>query len=141
MPFILSINLAQPRFYTLVLGAFAAIALLLAAAGVYGVLSCSVNQQIRDIGIRIALGASGIRILTEVVGRAMTLLAIGCAIGLAGAIGLTRLLESQLYEVKPMDLPTYAAVTATLMLAGIAAAWIPARRAMRVDPNVALRCE
>jgi putative ABC transport system permease protein len=141
MPRIVSNSIAQPRFYTVLLVIFAAIALLLAAVGIYGVLSYSVSQRVREIGIRLALGASPGTILRDVVGRAMILMAIGLGLGLAGAFGLTRLLRAQLFEIKPTDPITYAAVSLLLAAVGLAAAYIPARRAMRIDPNQALRCE
>ena len=139
MTTIVSDSVAQPRFYTSLLTIFAVIALLLAAVGLYGVLSCSVNQRLREIGIRIALGATRGTILRDVVGQAMCLLAIGLSLGLAGAFGLTRLLQSQLFEIKPTDPATYAVVALVLAAVGLAAAYIPARRAMRIDPNQALR--
>jgi putative ABC transport system permease protein len=141
MPQLVSDSVAQPRFYSLLLAVFAVIALLLAAAGLYGVLSYSVTQRIREIGIRLALGASKTQIIYDIAGKAMTLVFLGLAIGLAGAAGLTRLLQSQLYEIKPTDPLTFAAVSLLLALTGFAAAWLPARRATRIDPTTALRAE
>lgn len=141
MPELVSDSVAQPRFYTLLLAIFAAIAVLLAAAGLYGVLSYSISQRVRDIGIRLALGASRAVILRDVVARASALLATGLILGLAGAFALTRVLQAQLYEIKPTDPLTFAAVSALLAAVGLAAAWFPARRATKIDPTQALRTE
>ena len=138
---LVSNSVSQPRFYTILLSAFAAIALLLAASGLYGVVSYSVSRRVPEIGIRVALGASRGSILRDVTGRAMILVGVGVAVGLAGAFALTRLLESQLFEVETADPATYAAVSLLLLGVGALAAYLPARRAARVDPNVALRCE
>ena len=104
-------------------------------------LSYTVSQRVREIGIRLALGASRQRILRDVVGHAAMLLAAGAGVGLVGAFALTRLLAAQLYEIDPGDPLTYASVTLMLAGVGIAAAYLPARRAMRVDPNMALPAE
>ncbi len=141
MPSILANNVAQPRFYTLLLGAFAAIALALAAVGLYGVLSCSVNQRTKEIGIRRALGATNWTIIQGTMGQALTLVATGAAIGLAGAIALTRLLQTQLYEIQSLDVPTYVAVTGLLLTVAAVAAWAPTPRALSLDPNRALRAD
>ena len=141
MPQIVSDSVAQPRFYTLLLAIFAAIALLLAAAGLYGVLAYSVSQRVREIGIRLALGASRTLILRDILTQALALIAAGLTIGLAGAFALTRLLQAQLYEIKPTDPLTFASVSALLALIGLAAAWFPARRATKIDPTLALRAE
>lgn len=141
MPEVVSTSASQPRFYTALLAAFAAVALLLAAAGMYGVLSYTVSQRVREIGIRIALGASRSAIVGMVMGRALAVVSIGLVLGLGGAAGLTRLLQSQLYQVKATDPATYAGVCLLLAIVAALATWIPARRAMRVDPAVALRSE
>jgi putative ABC transport system permease protein len=138
---LVSHSVAQPRFYTMLLIAFAAIALMLAAAGLYGVLSYSVSRRVREIGIRIALGASRGRILREVVGRAMILVCGGLVLGIAGAWALTRLLSAQLFAVSSTDPATFAGVSALLFVVASCAAYVPARRATRIDPNTALRCE
>ena len=120
---------------------FAALAVVLGAVGIYGVISYSVAQRTREIGIRMALGARREEILLLVVGQGTKLAALGVAAGLAGAVVLTRLMASLLYGVGAADPMTYAAVGSLLMLVAIAASYIPARRAMRVDPMVALRYE
>ncbi len=141
MQAIVSGSVAQPRFYTFLLGLLATIGLLLAASGLYGLLSHSVGQQVREIGIRAALGASRLRILSEILRSACALLAAGIALGLALGFALTRLLETQFYQTNPTDPLTYAAVSLLLLAVGLFAAWIPARRAMGVDPNIALRAD
>jgi len=137
----ISESVAEPRFRTLLLGIFAGLALILAAAGIYGVMSYSVAQRTREIGIRVALGARRGDILSLVLGHSLKLTLVGIAIGLAASWGLTRLLASVLYDVTPHDFWTLASVS--ILLAGVAlfASYIPARRAMRVDPLVALRYE
>jgi putative ABC transport system permease protein len=137
----MSQTLAKPRFNALLLSIFAGTALLLTAIGIYGVLAYSVSQRTNEIGIRIALGAAQSSIFRLVVGEAMLLVAISMAIGLLGAFMATRLLSSLLYGITAWDPITFAAI-ATL-IAGVAflACWLPARRAARVDPVVALRAE
>jgi putative ABC transport system permease protein len=120
------------------LAAFALVALFLAAVGLYGVLSQLVAQRTREIGIRMALGASAGRVLGLVVARGMILTAIATALGLAGAAALSRLLASLLFGVRPLDPVTFAAASATLAAAALLACWLPARRAARVDPALAL---
>jgi putative ABC transport system permease protein len=132
---------AQPRFYLVLLATFAAIALLLAAVGIYGVMSYSVSRRTHEIGIRIALGARQRDVLGMVVGHGMALALLGALAGLAGALALTRVMASLLYGVRPDDPATFAAVAAVLSAVALAANFIPARRAMRVDPMVALRHE
>ncbi len=129
---------AAPRFRSVLIGIFGAFALLLATLGIYGVISYSVAQQTHDLGIRIALGAGSREILSLVLGGGLALAATGVAIGLAASIGLTRLLASLLYGVTPTDLWTYGGVTVLLLTVALVASYVPARRAMRVDPLVAL---
>ena len=138
---IISGSLAERRFAMLVLIIFAATALLLAAVGIYGVMSYAVTRRTHELGIRVAMGASRREIVGLVVQQGMRLAAIGMAAGLVAAIGLTRLMAGLLYGVRPADPATLAAVA--LLLGGIAlmACYIPARRATAVDPVVALRCE
>jgi putative ABC transport system permease protein len=132
---------AGPRFQTLLFGVFAALALLLALAGVYGVISYSVSQRTHEMGIRMALGAHPRDVLRLVLGHGLTLAVIGTAGGVAAALGLTRYLQSQLYSVEPTDPLTYAAVAALLLATTLLACYVPARRAARVDPMAALRDE
>jgi putative ABC transport system permease protein len=133
--------LAPARSSTGLFAAFAALALLLAAVGVYGVISYSVAQRTQEIGVRMALGARRRQVLGQVVGQAAALAAVGLAAGLAGALALTRLLASLLFEVSATDPATFAAVPLLLVGVAVLAAWLPARRAARVDPAVALRTD
>jgi putative ABC transport system permease protein len=134
-------QVAQPKFQTLLLGAFGFLGLALAVVGIYGVISYAVTQRTREIGIRMALGAEPASVLRLIVGHGMLLAAVGIAIGAAGAFALTRYLASLLYEVRPGDPATFAAVAVGLGIVALAASYVPARRAMRVDPMVALRHE
>ena len=137
----LSENVAAPRFRTLLLGIFAALAVCLAMAGVYGVMSYVVGQRANEIGLRMALGASPRDVLRLVLRQALSLTSAGIAIGLASAAGVTQFLASMLFGVKATDPLTYIAAVALLGVAALGASYIPARRAMRVDPIVALRYE
>jgi predicted permease len=138
---IISDSVAGRRFSMLLLGVFAGLALVLASVGIYGVISYTATQRTHEIGIRMALGAERADVLRMVVGHGLRLSLIGIGVGLAAALGLTRLMSSMLYGVRPTDIVTYAAVS--LILAGVAvlASYVPARRATRVDPLVALRYE
>jgi putative ABC transport system permease protein len=138
---LLSESIAQPRLYVYLLGAFAFVALALAIVGVYGVMSYSVGQRTREIGIRMALGAQASDVLRLVVGQGMILISIGVGAGLVTAFALTRAMSSLLYGIGPTDPVTFFAVA--LILAGVAlgACLVPALRAARVDPGVALRYE
>jgi putative ABC transport system permease protein len=132
---------AQPRFRTLLLGAFAGIALLLAAAGIYGVMSYTVNQRRREMSIRLALGARPSEIIRLVVGRGMVLAGVGVLLGLVVAASLSRLMQSMLFEVGALDVPTFAAAATFLALVALSACCIPAIRAGRVEAAAALRSE
>jgi predicted lysophospholipase L1 biosynthesis ABC-type transport system permease subunit len=134
-------SVGRPRFYMVLLATFGAVALVLAVAGIYGVLSYAVAQRTREFGIRTALGSTPSDTLGLVTRQAMTLVGIGISLGLAGSFAATKLLTSLLYGVSPLDAPAWALATATLLLGGLVAALLPAWRAMRTDPVVALRAE
>jgi len=138
---LIAVSLAQQRFNMLLLGLFAALALILAAVGIYGAMAYAVNQRRHEIGIRIALGARRSDVLRIVLGDGAKIALFGITSGIAGALVLTRLMASLLFEVKPTDPATFARVAILLALVALAACYIPARRAMRVDPMVALRYE
>jgi ABC-type antimicrobial peptide transport system permease subunit len=141
MDSIISDSLASQRFSMAVLGVFATLALALASVGIYGVISYLVGQRTQEIGIRIALGAKRSDVLRMVLGDGMKMTLIGVGIGLAAALGLTRLMASLLFGVSATDPLTFTAVAMLLSVVALAACYIPARRAMRVDPMVALRYE
>ncbi len=132
---------AESRFYLTLLTAFAAIAVVLAAVGIYGVMAYAVARRTHEIGIRIALGAEPGSVMRAVVGEGLSMASIGAAAGLLTALGLTRLMRGILYGVTPNDSWTFAAVTAVLVLVALVATLVPALRATRVDPLVALRTE
>jgi putative ABC transport system permease protein len=134
-------SLKPQRFNTLLMSLFAALALALASIGLYGALAYNVVQRMREIGIRLALGARPNNIVALVMKQGLRLVLLGLALGLAGAYALTRLLGRLLYGVSAADAPTFAVITLLLLLVALLACWIPARRAMRVDPLVALRNE
>jgi len=123
------------------LGLFAATALTLAAIGIYGVMALVVTSRTREIGIRMALGADGHSVQRLVVSEGVTLVSVGVILGLAGALACTRVLQKLLFDLAPTDPVTYSAIVALLGLATLAASWVPARRASRVDPVRALRAD
>ena len=134
-------TLFQSKAIALLLSAFALAALVLAAAGIYGVIAFSAARRTQEIGVRLALGARPVEIVMMVVKQAVVLASIGVAAGLVGALGLTRLLTRLLFNTAPADPLVFSGVVALLFAAAIAAAWLPARRASRVDPMAALRCD
>jgi ABC-type antimicrobial peptide transport system permease subunit len=138
---LMAVSLAQQRFNMLLLGLFAALALILAAVGIYSAMAYSVSQRTHEIGIRTALGAQRWDVLRLVMKDGAKIALIGIASGIAGALALTRLMTSLLFEVKPTDPATFTGVAILLAFVALAACYIPARRAMRVDPMVALRYE
>jgi predicted permease len=129
------------RFVLAIVGSFAALALLLAAVGLYAVLAYSVSRRTHELGVRMALGARRGDVLRLVLGHGLRVTAIGIALGVVGALGLTRLLQSLLYEVHPTDPATFAFVLLLMASVSVAASYLPARRAMRVDPMEALKYE
>jgi putative ABC transport system permease protein len=141
LPGALSASVAEPRFRTSILGLFGAIALALAAVGIFGVISYSVSLRTREIGIRIALGATPASVWSLVIGESARLVFFGLAAGIPAALVLTRFLSTLLFDVRPADPLTFIGVAVLLALVALAASYIPARRAVRIDPMVALRCE
>jgi putative ABC transport system permease protein len=138
---IVSRSLAERWFSMVLLGIFAVLALVLSSVGIYGVISYVVGQRTHEIGIRIALGAQRKDVLALVLGEGTRTTLLGVGIGLIAALGLTRLMASVLYGVSATDPLTFVAVAGVLAAVALAATYIPARRAMRVDPIVALRYE
>jgi len=138
---VLSDSVSQPRFYAILLGSFAAIALVIASLGIYGVISYTVSQRTRELGIRIALGAQRERVVRLVIRQGLSLTLAGIIIGVAGAYVVTRLIASLLFGVAPADPITFVAVAATFVAVACMASYLPARRAASVDPIIAMRAE
>jgi putative ABC transport system permease protein len=134
-------SVAQPRFVLLLLGIFATLALVLASVGIYGVMSYSVTQRTHEIGIRVALGASSRDVVSLVVRQGLVLAVAGVGIGIGAAVGLTRVMEGLLFGVSATDPMTYIVISAVLGMVAVMASLIPARRASKVDPMIALRYE
>jgi len=134
-------SLSRERLLAGLLGGFSLTALGLAALGLYGVIAFTVQQRRREIGIRIAVGAQAGDILRLVLGQGFRLAALGTVLGLAGALAAARLLSAMLYEIGPTDFSSYLIATAVLALAAVGASLLPAQRAVRVDPIIALRAE
>ncbi len=134
-------SMASPRVMTDLLGIFAALALAIAAFGIGGILALTVSQRLNEIGIRVALGAKPGDVLSMILGQGMTLVVIGLAVGLASAFALTRMMKTLLFQVEPTDPITFAGVSLVLGVAALLACYVPARRALRIDPLLALRQE
>jgi ABC-type antimicrobial peptide transport system permease subunit len=134
-------SIRRPRLLAQLLGAFAGLALLLAAIGTYGVLSYMVTERRREIGIRIALGATHSHVVTQIMKQGLQVTGLGVIIGLAGALAVNRLIASLLFGVQPTDSVTIIFVIATITVVAVVASWLPAWRASRLDPNVVLRDE
>jgi len=134
-------SVAPRRFQMLLFGAFAAVALALAAVGVYGVISHSVSRRTHEIGIRMALGAQPRDVLAMVIRQGVSLALAGMAIGFAAALALTRVMTGLLFNVKPTDPATFALIALLLVIVALIACYIPARRATKVDPLIALKSE
>jgi putative ABC transport system permease protein len=134
-------SVASPRFQMWLLGLFAAAATLVATCGLYGLMAYAVARRRREFGVRMALGAQRRDVLRLVLTRALRIVAAGVIVGLAGAVGVTRVLQTFLFGVTPTDPVAFASVTLLLLAVGLLASWLPARRATRIDPSVALRAE
>ena len=136
---VISESVAQRRFSLLLLSVFALVALFLAAVGLYGVVAYTVSQRTQEIGLRMAIGAQRDDVMRMVLGGGMKLAVVGVVLGTLGALGLARVVAAMLFEVTPFDPTSYATTTAVLLAVSALACYLPARRAMRVDPIVALR--
>jgi putative ABC transport system permease protein len=136
---VMSAATAEPAFHARLLGIFASLALILAAVGIYGVVAYAVSQQTQEIGVRMALGAQPGAVVWMVLRRTLMLSATGVALGAGGAFAATRILARLLFEITPRDPATFSAVASIIFLVALAAAVVPASRAARIDPVVALR--
>jgi putative ABC transport system permease protein len=137
----LGASIAQPRFNTLLLAIFATVAIILAAIGIYGVMAYSVTERTHEIGIRMAMGARSWDVLRLIVGQGLRLSVAGVVIGLAGSFALGRVMSSLLFEVSETDPITFVVIPVMLVIVALAACFVPTRRALKVDPVVALRYE
>jgi ABC-type antimicrobial peptide transport system permease subunit len=138
---ILAAAVSQPRFQMILVALFGGLALTLAVIGIYGVMSYAVEQRTNEIGIRMALGAQPRHVLAQILWQGARLGGLGAVGGLAASVVVTSFMKSMLFAVSPVDLGTYVVVTALLMAVTLLACYVPARRAMRVDPMIALRYE
>jgi putative ABC transport system permease protein len=138
---VLGEQVQESRYYTLLLGIFSGVATMLAMVGIYGVMAYSVARRTREIGIRMSLGAGRGDVLKLVLRHSLLLIGIGLAVGLGGSLALTRLIASQLWGVTATDPATFVIVSLLLILVALTATFIPTRRAVQVDPTVALRYE
>ncbi|MGH7627173.1 MAG: FtsX-like permease family protein, partial [Gemmatimonadaceae bacterium] len=136
---LVSHSMTSRRFSTVLLGAFAALALVLAATGLYGLIAYSVTQRQREIGVRMAIGATEARVVRLILREGAWTAVLGTAFGLAGAVALTRVMRSLLFGVGALDTVTFAVAPALLIVVALLASWLPARRAARVDPAVTIR--
>ena len=141
MEHVVSQSITQPRFNLFLLGLFSVVALLLSAAGIYGVTAYTVTQRTHELGIRLALGAQVSDVLKMILGQGMAVIGVGLVLGLVAAFGLMRLLRSLLFGVGENDPVTFVAITVVLFVVALLACYIPARRATKVDPLEALRYE
>jgi putative ABC transport system permease protein len=132
-------SIARPRLYAVLMGVFASVAVILAGVGIYGVVSWSVTQRTREIGIRVVLGARRADVMRLILTQSGTLVGLGITAGLGGAALLSRYLRGMLFGLTPLDLPTFAGVALALAAMAMLASWAPARRATRVDPLIAIR--
>jgi len=133
--------MSRPRLYTVVLGLFAGVAVALSALGIFGLIAYLVEQRTREIGIRMALGAQPGELMSSVLAQSAVLIGLGVIGGIAAATGLARYLEGMLFGLTPLDPATFAAATVLFVVVALVASYVPARRATRVDPLVALRAE